>query len=342
LVGKALTSKYGVPVNFSLAGSYAGALLAKHMRGMDLCYNDVDVFVMADQIPKDMRESMKVDEDYLARSTKFTILDVSYMDEVFPGKDIQLNVILMMPKAPSKEIGRQLWTARANAEVSNGLAPPGISGCRSHSAPGVVTILDMHLAALVESFDINAVQAGVNCYWCPCCQLWGLKAASWQFTSAFVDFCRFKTLRIVVDNAARSPANSIIRLAYKSHQLSLNMELPSPSEVHEIMAGTLHCSSAYLKWQRLPDSIKKLPHFQGVTFFGPFHAIKDPEATLADDNHREFYYIGESLLGRDENGLDTNEHGSTAKGFEWFANCRSGAVGIKDPLSRRHFILRKS
>jgi hypothetical protein len=307
-IGNVLMQQYGVPVNFSIAGSYAAAYVAKCEFGMDLCYNDVDVFVMADQLPKEILEALPTSRGhgYYSKMKHWSILDVSYVEKVFPQSNVSLNIIILQPDT-SMDIHQAF----------------GI-------VPAITGIMEARLANLLESFDINAVQVGVNVYWWPSVERWGINIASWTWTKAFEAFTRTRTLCIVSPTLVTCPASSILRLVFKSSQLRLNIKLPSPSDVHKLMSDSLIGASAYSKWDSLPQVIKNLPHFEGLAFYGPFQKSEHPDRLFPLVSAR-FYYI-ESLLKTDKTAMSPGKYK-----FEWYANCRSGVTGIKH-YSGQHFI----
>ena len=311
-IGSALEKKYGIPINFFIAGSFVASYIAKLEFGMDLAYNDIDIFIMADQLPKEVLESItgkNHHNGYYLPTNRWSILHVSWLNGILPNSIDTLNVIII----------------QANASLAAEIGP--LNSTETNSA-AMGNKSDLYLANLLDSFDINAVQVGVNVYYRASVNKWTIHVESWRWTEAFEQFTKSKILSIVDPAKVNSAATSLIRLVFKGNQLRLDFNLPSPPEVHEHMSDSLIGESTYSKWQMLPPVIKHLPQFKGLTFYGPFRKAEHPYSCLPCTNGPLFYYV-ESTLKSDKD---------VQYKYSWFANCRSGVTGIRHEESGEHLI----
>jgi hypothetical protein len=244
-IGKALKKRFGVGVNFTIAGSFAAAVMAFYEFGIELLYNDIDVFVLATQLPG-FRANGPLGRYWIyMHATGLRIVNVTWTEGIIQDSSISLNVILVTPTA-----------ATPRSPYRN----------------------ELYLEKLVGSFDINAVQAGFNAYWDATYCNW--KLSKCYATPHFLRFVQTRVLLIPDIGSLRSPAKSIIRMALKSHQLHLEMQLPSGTRDIMIKSWPL-TEAVVLKWDSLPQSIKELPEFQSLIVRGPSGPLHFSSFTVA-------------------------------------------------------------
>jgi hypothetical protein len=252
MIGALLHQFFGTFVNFSIAGSYPASVIAADVKNVALKFNDMDVFVWFHDLPEkwktEISESKKF---YFSKNSKRKILTNLYLKEtVF---DTTVNIIILHNNV-----------AQANdIQGTNHL-----------------------LKAMVSDFDINAVQVGFDIYWDATYSLW--KVSDAVITNLFYSFLENKILKIANIQSNPSPAASIIRLLYKSHQLKCKLELPPNTETL-LLREIIHPKLA-TKWQEIPNTMKimhGMGHFQLHGPIGPFTNLPSVQS---------FYYFSKMSI----------------------------------------------
>ena len=261
-IGTTLIGKFGRPMNFTVAGSFAAAIVGFHdyHRKSELPYNDIDVFVAAENIPEDVLDDT-IGASYCHGYTALHagILDVSYSYNNIGGIQVPLNFVIV-------------------SCLSRG---PSLS-------------CEVDLKALVEAFDINAVQAGFNVEYDKTYHCW--KISSWEVTSQFVEFMDTETLAISCLRCCKSPASSLMRIAHKSCQLNVKMKLPTPSTVQRYMTQRPVSKMVVDKWEKLPSKITDLPHFAGLKIVAITKRKKKDGSRSKVQKVTEEYFFRKSLF----------------------------------------------
>jgi hypothetical protein len=246
-VGIALESRFGVKLNFTLAGSYPASVVANHEFGIQLEFNNIDVFVLArhlgDQLPNRTYEGSQ----YLSLSN-MNIVHSETMEGVIQQAPISVNVIVIEPTSPEC---------------------PCSPASERHAIARRFCAWHGFLRCFVQSLDINAVQVGFHITWDYTYFRW--RISSREASSAFMDFIKTKTLCIPTIRSRLGheiKAGSIIRMALKSEQLGLNMKFPW--DTAEVMRQPFyHPEWVVLNWDRLSSDVRECPDLRRIEVTGP-------------------------------------------------------------------------
>ena len=88
-----------------------------------------------------------------------------------------------------------------------------------------------------------------------------------------------RTLAIPDWRRCKSTIHSLVRLAKKSYEMNLRMDLPSPLKVSKMMQSYAVPETVARKFSKLPEEIRNLPHFRGLSVDGPLDPWHEDQKT---------------------------------------------------------------
>lgn len=231
-IGEALLRRFGVHTGFTIAGSFAAAAIAhRYFDEENLLYNDIDVFIPKGKFPKGNPNGRFVNDYYPIMQR--LILDVHWISDAIQSFPITLNVIVLESAHP-----------------------------RDKKYP-----LNLDMKHLADAFDINAVQAAINVEFQSNTKEWKILSDRGAYCSRhFNSFMGTRVLSIPRIKKLRNPGRSIVRLAYKCHQMGFPMKLPKYEDILYHMCESTFSAADIEKWESLPWYMMKYRGFDRIYY----------------------------------------------------------------------------
>lgn len=228
LANNNIQCKYG----FMIAGSYPAALKAKELKGIDLVFNDIDIWIPHEPLSEDFPRDSEL--KFLQESMLSLILDSHDETAMASFHDSLLLDVLSHGK----------WTNI-----------PGLP--RELPEANFMEIRNTcNVKGLISHFDINAIRVGIQVRH----KNGDLRTPimpeekDWYVCPTFLEFLEHRILKISqIGMHECRLLLSVLRVGQKSLQMGLQYELPPDSQLEEVLHLRQMKPLYYKKWQKLKE-----------------------------------------------------------------------------------------